>query len=143
MPTILIVEDDPNISGLYSYILKKRGHQVTQARNSDEGLRLLRTVRPQLIILDLLMPGDNGVEFLHQANLDGDYPDTKVLVVSNVDSPEFAKQLEPYPVSDYLTKAEYTPSRIADKVEEILGGESGGLRLAPLDWIARWLRRSR
>jgi DNA-binding response OmpR family regulator len=140
MPSILIVEDDPNISGLYSFILKKRGHQVVQAMNVDEGLKYLAEFRPELIILDLLMPVENGVDFLKKAELAKDYPQTKVLVVSNVDSADFAKQLEPYHVADYLTKAEYTPHRIADKIEGLLGVEAGKLKLGPFKWIKKRLR---
>jgi DNA-binding response OmpR family regulator len=120
VPDILIVEDDPNISGLYAYILKKRGYVVQQARDSDEGLMYLERMRPALIILDLLMPGDNGVAFLRQAQLEKNYPRTKVMVVSNVDTPEFEKQLAPYHVAHYLTKAEYTPHRLADIIEKMI-----------------------
>jgi DNA-binding NtrC family response regulator len=129
MAHILIVEDDPNISGLYYYILKKRGHTVLQARDSDEALGDIALIRPSLIILDLLMPGDNGVEFLRKANLAVNSPETKVLVVSNVESPEFAKQLEPFHVLDYLIKTDYSPHRIADIVEKAVSRESGALRM--------------
>jgi DNA-binding NarL/FixJ family response regulator len=134
----MIVEDDPNISGLYTYILKKRGHTVIQARNSDEALADIAAVKPSLIILDLLMPGDNGVEFLRKADLAKTSPQTKVLVVSNVESPEFAKQLEPYHVEDYLIKTAYSPHRIADLVEQLVGGgQSGQLGLRAK--IRRWM----
>ncbi len=135
MANILIVEDDPNISGLYTFILKKRGHTVIQARDSDEALRDIATVRPSMIILDLLMPGDNGVEFLRKANLAETSPETKVLVVSNVESPEFAKQLEPFHVLDYLIKTDYSPHRIADVVEKTVSSESG--RLSMPVWVRR------
>lgn len=135
MANILVVEDDPNISGLYSYILKKRGHTVLQARDSDEALSDIAVTHPSLIILDLLMPGDNGVEFLRKADLAHTSPATKVLVVSNVESADFAKQLEPYHVIDYLIKTDYSPHRIADIVEKAVSSESGLLR------VPHWLRR--
>jgi DNA-binding response OmpR family regulator len=135
-----VVEDDPNISGLYAFKLKQRGHKVIQARDVEEALKYLDQFEPQLIILDLLMPVENGIDFLRQAELEKNYPQTKVLVVSNADNAEFAKQLEPYHVADYLTKAEYTPKRIADRIEEMLGVEAGSLRLGPLKRIARWFR---
>jgi DNA-binding response OmpR family regulator len=137
MADILIVEDDPNISGLYAYILKRRGFLVHQARDVPEGLQLLARTRPGLIILDLLMPGENGIDFLKQAHLQKDYPGTQVLVVSNVDSVEFTKELAPYPVEAYVTKAEYTPHRLADMIEKMVGGrESGRIGL-----LGRLLRR--
>jgi DNA-binding response OmpR family regulator len=140
VPDILIVEDDPSVSGLYAYILKKRGYLVHQARDAEEGLKVLATVKPSLILLDLLMPGDSGVEFLRRADLKAQYPGTKVIVASNVESREFAKSLEPYDIAGYVTKAEYTPHRVADLVERTLGVEAGQLRLGLLRRLVRWLR---
>jgi DNA-binding NarL/FixJ family response regulator len=98
----------------------------------------LSSALPSLIILDLLMPGDNGVEFLKKANLAKNYPQTKVLVVSNVESPEFAEQLKPFHVVDYLIKADYSPHRIADIVEKAVNAETGGIKVP--SWLRRWKR---
>jgi two-component system, OmpR family, response regulator len=140
VPDILIVEDDPSISGLYTYILKKRGYLVHQARDVHEGLQVLESTKPNLLLLDLLMPGESGLDFLSQANLAKQYPGTKVIIVSNVDSQEFEEQLKPYRVERYLTKAEYTPHRVADVVEQALGVEAGQLRLGLLGRIISRLR---
>jgi DNA-binding NarL/FixJ family response regulator len=140
MPTVLVVEDDPNVSGLYTFVLKKRGFVVHQARDAEEGMKLLDMVKPNVIILDLLMPGDNGIDFLKKAQLEKNYPSTKVFVASNVDSDEFAKQLEPFHVEGYVVKAQYTPHRVADMVERSLAVEAGRLRLPLLARLRGWFK---
>ena len=138
MPSVVIVEDDPGVSGMYTYIFKRRGFTVHQARDSMEGQKIVDLVKPNAIILDLLMPGENGIDFLKRANLHEKMPATKVFVVSNVDSEEFAKQLEPFKVEKYVTKAEYTPNRVVEMVEESLAKESGSLRVS---WLKRMFGR--
>jgi DNA-binding NtrC family response regulator len=120
MPSVLIVEDDPGISGMYAYIFKRRGFTVHQARDSMEALRAVELVKPSAIVLDILMPGETGIEFLKRANLKDKSPGTKVFVVSNVESAEFAKELEPFKVAAYWTKAEKTPSSVVELVEQVL-----------------------
>jgi DNA-binding response OmpR family regulator len=139
MPSVVIVEDDPGVSGMYTYIFKRRGFNVVQARDSMEGLKVLEVSQPDAIILDLLMPGENGIEFLKRAKLHDRMPNTKVFVVSNVESDEFAKQLEPFKIAKYVTKAEYTPNRVVEMVEESLAKEAGGLRIS---WLSKlWGKR--
>lgn len=135
MPSVLIVEDDPSVSGMYTYIFKRRGFTVHQARDAMEGMRIMELVRPSALILDLLMPGENGIEFLKRADMKKKYPETKLFVVSNVGNEEFAKQLEPFKVANYVTKAEKTPNQVVEMVEQALASEAGGLRMPWWSWL--------
>jgi CheY-like chemotaxis protein len=126
---------------MYTFVLKRRGFTVHQARDSMEGLRVLEVAKPDAIILDLVMPGENGIEFLQRADLKDKLPHTKVFVVSNVESDEFAKQLEAFKIEKYVTKVQYPPNRIVDMVEDSLGREAGKLRLPWMSRLRRWLGR--
>jgi len=85
---ILIVEDDKDLNNAYTIILNKEGYTVESAFDGQEALDKLVTFKPQLILLDLLMPIMGGLEFLKQFNLKT-HPDVKVLIFTNMEnSPE-------------------------------------------------------
>ncbi len=121
MAKILIVEDDAAIRTLYATVLKKRGHKVEEAEDCDAGLKLLDKARPNLILLDILMPGSDGLTFLEKADIAHNYPGTKVLAASNMQTPELARDLQRLKADRYILKAEYTPDMLADLVQKLLG----------------------
>ena len=88
MANILIVEDDKDLNNAYTIILNKEGYTVESAFDGQEALDKLASFKPQLILLDLLMPIMGGLEFLKQFNLKT-HPDVKVLIFTNMEnSPE-------------------------------------------------------
>lgn len=88
MANILIVEDDKDLNNAYTIILNKEGYLVESAFDGQEALDKLTTFKPQLILLDLLMPIMGGLEFLKQFNLKT-HPNVKVLIFTNMEnSPE-------------------------------------------------------
>lgn len=80
--TILIVEDDDSIRETLQALLEQRDYVVRTAANGKEALEVLRANRPNLILLDLMMPILDGWEFLERLNGDEDIADIPVLVVS-------------------------------------------------------------
>ncbi|MEU3723810.1 response regulator transcription factor [Streptomyces sp. NPDC031705] len=62
MPRVLLIEDDPSIREGVALGLRRRGHEVSAARTGEEGLALLGGFRPELVLLDLMLPGINGVQ---------------------------------------------------------------------------------
>lgn len=117
--TIEIIEDDPQIREQYVTVLTRRGFTVTAARNATEGGRLLADTNPDLILLDILMPGPDGVAFLKAADLSHEHPNTRVIVLSNVETPEYQRDLADLGVTRYLIKADYTPDQIADLIASL------------------------
>ena len=77
---ILIVEDDPHIAEGLKLNLKLQGHEATIAGNGTEGLRMWKTWNPDLIVLDIMLPGWNGLEILSELRSRGN--DVPVLVLS-------------------------------------------------------------
>lgn len=120
MASVLIIEDDPNVRGQYASALKKRGYQVVQARDAQEGVQALDIAAPDVVLLDMLMPGGTGVSLLERADLANRYPKTKVVVASNVERSEFA-DLDKFKIDRYVVKAEVTPHTLADVVDDVLG----------------------
>jgi CheY-like chemotaxis protein len=120
MAHVLIIEDDPTIRKLYAAILKQRNYSVAEAETCEEGLKNLEGIRPDLIILDILMPGIDGIAFLEKADVLHNYPGTKVLAASNMQTPELTLELERLKVDRYILKAEYTPAMLGDLVHDLI-----------------------
>ncbi len=92
MPRILIVEDDRDLNNAYSIILKHEGHKVVEAFDGKEAIEKLTDFKPDLILLDLLMPVMGGLEFLQQWDVLNKHRDVKVLIFTNMEnSPEVAE----------------------------------------------------
>ncbi|HEY1063817.1 MAG TPA: response regulator [Candidatus Saccharimonadales bacterium] len=89
MANILVVEDDKDLNNAYKIILESENHTVVSAFNGKEALKALETFKPDLILLDLLMPIMGGLEFLQRYDLNNEHPDVKVLIFTNMEnSPE-------------------------------------------------------
>jgi DNA-binding response OmpR family regulator len=81
-PRILVVEDEPAIRDLVGDVLEEEGYTVEVAGSIDEALRRIREERPELLILDLMLPGRTGWTFLRERRADADLARIPVLVVS-------------------------------------------------------------
>lgn len=91
MANILIVEDDKDLNNAYSIILSSQDYVVESAFDGQEALNKLNNFKPDLILLDLLMPIMGGLEFLQHFDLKA-HPDVKVLIFTNMEnSPEVAE----------------------------------------------------
>lgn len=125
MAHILIVEDYPNIQQVYQTILESRGHEVVVATDGDEALQQTAKQQPDIILLDLLMAKVGGLEFLQRYKI-ADHPGTKVIVLSNLSSPELAQEAKQLGAAKYLLKASVTPEALLEEVEQTLGEKGRG-----------------
>jgi DNA-binding response OmpR family regulator len=90
-PTIVIVDDDEQILMLVDILLRRQGYQVMKCPNAYAALELLETVTPDLLILDYMMPGMNGLELCQKVRVHPDARNTPILMLSAVDTDEFAR----------------------------------------------------
>ena len=123
MANILVVEDDKDLNNAYSIILTSQGHQVESAFDGQEALDKLTTFKPQLILLDLLMPIMGGLEFLQHFDLKA-HSDVKVLIFTNMEnSPEVA---ESYKLGAHrcIIKSWTAPHNLARVINEALDTHS-------------------
>ena len=80
MPKVLIVDDEPGVSAAFSCFLAADGHTVRTATNADEALRLVKAEAPDIVLLDIRMPGTDGMTLLQEVRTIS--PGTKVMMVS-------------------------------------------------------------
>ncbi|HVE80943.1 MAG TPA: response regulator [Candidatus Dormibacteraeota bacterium] len=125
MARILIVEDDSILQSAYNTVLSMEGYQVDVASDGLEGLRVAKEKKPDLILLDMLMPNLGGLEFLKVFEAKN-HPETKIIVFSNIVSPEDVRQAMDLGAVKYMTKANFTPKEMVATIKELLGQQSTG-----------------
>jgi DNA-binding response OmpR family regulator len=120
-PVILVVEDDELAGRAYQLKLGQAGYQVEWARNGAEALEMIRKNRPDLVILDLILPNINGFQFLEEVKKDEKLKDIRVLVVSNLGQEEDMQKAMSLGASDYMVKVDVRIEDVVEKVDEMTG----------------------
>lgn len=117
---ILIVEDDKSIRDLYEIKLNHSGFNVFTAEDGGKGWDLAQKEKPDLILLDIMMPVMNGFEVLKKLRKDKETKDIPVIILSNYGEVDQMTQGFLVGATDYLIKAEHTPSDVVEIVNETL-----------------------
>ena len=120
---ILIIEDDKILAELLEKKLKNAGFEVVLAFDGKEGLASLRANKPDLILLDIVMPKKNGMELMEEMNKDPETNLTKipVIVISNSGEPVEIDRVLELGAKDYLIKTEFNPQEVIEKVIKQIG----------------------
>ena len=119
MAKILLIEDDEILQAMYHKRLRSGAHKVTTARDGKSGLDLERSHHPDLVLLDVMLPGGlNGFDVLEQLKQDPKTKDISVLVLTNLESEE--KVAKDIGASGYLVKIKSKPEDVIAKVAELL-----------------------
>jgi len=120
MAQILIVEDDKFLRELIAQKLVKEGYNISEAVDGEEGLKKAKEEKPDLVLLDLILPGIDGFEVLarmREENI-GRIP---VIILSNLGQKEDVEKGLKLGAVDYLVKAHFTPGEIIEKIKRVLG----------------------
>lgn len=120
MTSVLIVDDERILTDAYELSLTKAGYKVFIANLPSKGIELAVAENPKVIVLDMLMPEMNGIDFLKQLKKKMSLHNTKVLAFSNIENEDVVKAAKKLGVVDYLLKVNYTPHQLADLIAEIL-----------------------
>lgn len=114
---ILIIEDDKFLRRLIGQKLINEGYNILEAVDGEEGLKKVKTDKPDLILLDLILPGIDGFEVLAKVKSDPDVSSIPVIILSNLDQKEKGLKMG---AIDYLIKAHFTPGEIIEKIRAAL-----------------------
>lgn len=120
--TILVIEDDPLSARLADLVLRSSGHEVTIATNGSQGLALALATRPDLVVLDLMLPDIDGYEILRQLRGDARTADVRIAVVSAKSQPSDKEMALQLGADAYLTKP-YRKAHLLEIVDALLTGE--------------------
>lgn len=120
MKKILIVEDDPIMLKIYNKKLELEGFQVETAQDGLDGLNKIKSVLPDLVIMDVMLPKLNGIEAMEKAKADPAIAKIPFLVLSNLSTTDDAQEALQKGAAAFLVKSDVTPSQVVAKVKEIL-----------------------
>jgi len=118
---ILLVEDDEFLAELYATKLNLEGFEVHLASDGEKGLKLLKEKKPDLVLLDIIMPKMDGFEVLKMIKADKTIKDTPVILLTNLSQKDEVKKGLELGAVDYLIKAHFMPSEVVKKIKGALG----------------------
>jgi two-component system, OmpR family, alkaline phosphatase synthesis response regulator PhoP len=117
--TILVVDDEPFILRSLSFVLRKQGYDVHEARNGLEALKAVRAHQPDLVFLDVMMPEKNGYEVCQEIKDDPKLQSTHVIMLTAKGQESDRVQGLSAGADEYMTKP-FSPSRIIARVREVM-----------------------
>jgi len=120
MEKILIVEDDKFLRELIAKKLLKEGYEVEEAIDGEDGVRKTKEVMPDLILLDLILPGIDGFEVLKRIKEDEKTASIPVVILSNLGQKDEIEKGLNLGAVDFLIKAHFTPEEIVEKIKLVL-----------------------
>jgi len=119
--TILIVEDDTFMGSLLERKFQQKNFLISRAINVDEARKIIEGGKISLILLDIILPGTDGLTFLNEIKANAQFKDIPVIITSNLGKQEEIEKGMSEGATDYIVKAHSTPGEIVQKVEAILG----------------------
>lgn len=117
---ILIIEDDKFLRRVISQKLSREGYDISEAIDGEKGLKLVQEEKPDLVLLDLILPGMDGFEVLANLKKDPQLSKIPVIILSNLGQREDIDKGLKMGAIDYLIKAHFTPGEIIDRIDRIL-----------------------
>lgn len=120
MPKIAIIEDDKAISEMYRIKFQSEGFDVQIADDGETGLALIEEMRPDIVLLDIMMPKMTGDIMLERLRATEFGKGVKVIILTNMGEQEAPDRLKELSVSSFIVKAEMTPRQVAELVKDTL-----------------------
>lgn len=118
---IVLVEDEEILIKLLEDKLASEGYQVITARDGAEGLEKIKEGKPDLILLDIIMPKMGGFEVMEELNKDEMLAKIPVVIVSNSGQPVELERAKKMGVKDWLIKTEFDSREVVEKVKNLIG----------------------
>jgi len=120
MKKILFIEDEATLQKTFGDILGQAGYKMISALDGKIGLRLVKTEKPDLILLDLILPRVHGFEVLKKLKENPETKKTPVIILTNLERMEDVEKAIELGATTYLVKTQYTIEEVIDKVKKAL-----------------------
>ena len=117
---VLIADDEPNIVTSLEYLMNKRGYEVKIARNGDEALALVASFRPDVVLLDVMMPRKSGYEVCQQIREHPDWQHIRIVMLSAKGREAEVNKGLSLGADIYVTKP-FSNQELIAKIDELLG----------------------
>lgn len=123
MAKILIIEDEIQLAEVYAFMLEHKGHHVERAGDGLEGLKKVKEMKPDVILLDMMMPNLGGIGFLERYQA-AKPKDVKIIIMSNMQSREHQAKAFELGAYRYEIKAALAPQQLLAIVDEALSAKN-------------------
>ena len=133
MKKILIIEDDQIVANVYRNKLAKEGYQTEIALDGENGLKTMRTLQPDLIVLDLMLPRMSGVDVIREVRSESEFSKLPIVVFSNTYLTNMVQQAWKAGANKCLSKASCSPREVVDVVRSTIGPGDGTPETPPAD----------
>ncbi len=120
MKTILFIEDEYALQKTFGDILGKEGYKMVLASDGETGLKLARKIKPDLILLDLILPRMNGLVVLERLKKDAETQNIPVIILTNLEGMEEVNRAFELGAKAYLVKTNYGLKEVIEKIKEAL-----------------------
>lgn len=124
MAKILLVEDDIFLSSLLGNRLKKEGFEVLNIKSGNEALKALKEFNPDLVLLDLILPGKSGFEVMEEINSDPQAPKVPIIILSNLGQDSDVIRGKGLGAVQYVVKARVTIDDLVKQIKDFLAAHN-------------------
>jgi CheY-like chemotaxis protein len=118
---ILMIEDETIIVDLLKGKLEREGYQVSIGRDGVEGLEKMKQEKPELVLLDIVMPRKGGFDVMEEMNQNEEFKNIPVIIISNSGQPVELDRAKELGAVDWLVKTEFDPQEVIKKVKKQIG----------------------
>jgi len=117
---VIIVEDRIELAQALKEALLEGGISALIAETAEEGIEMINKELPELLVIDILLPGKSGLELLEEIGPTRLKHPMRILLLSNVDAPEEIKKAREYDIDEYLVKSDWHINEIIKKIKKLL-----------------------
>jgi len=120
MKTIIFIEDEPTLQKTVGRFLENEGYEIKSALDGETGLAMVKKIKPDLVLLDLILPKKDGFEVLKELKADETTKDIPVIILTNLEKTADIEKTLSLGATTYLVKANYELEEIVKKIKEII-----------------------
>lgn len=117
---ILLIEDDSFLAGMYQTKLNLEGFDVKLAGDGKQGIKMIKSEMPDLVLLDIILPGVTGFEILKKIKKEPATKNIPVILLTNLGQKDDVTKGIELGANDYLIKAHFMPSEVVEKIKRLL-----------------------
>lgn len=118
---ILFIEDESALQKTFGDILGQEGYEMISALDGEIGLKLAREKKPNLILLDLILPKLNGFDVLKKLKEDKETKDIPIIILTNLEEIDDIDKALELGATTYLVKAQYSLEEVVERIKKVLG----------------------
>lgn len=121
MKKILFIEDEETLQNTFKDILKQGNYEMLSSLDGENGLKIAKSKKPDLILLDLILPRMHGFEVLKELKKDSETKDIPVVILTNLEGTEEVEKALELGATTYLIKTSYSLEEVIKKIKKIIG----------------------